>query len=391
MAVRLPQPDWADSDDGQALLTALDAASGVSRLVGGSVRDPLLGLVPQDIDFATVMSPADVMARLHGAGLKAVPTGLSHGTVTAISGRVRAEVTTLRRDVSTDGRHAEVVFTDNWNADAARRDFTINALYARLPSGNVDDWFGGLADLEARRVRFIGDPMARIAEDHLRILRFFRFSARFADALDGDGLDACIERANDLMALSRERIAQELRGLLLVANPVPTLAVMLERGIWKPVLPELGLSRLQSLMVAEADADVAPDWRRRLAAMLPPDQGLAEAVAARLRLSNADRGRLGLSVLAADSTPVYAAAWAVGAEVLLDRLLIAGRVDDARRLVAWERPRMPVSGRDFVARGVGPGPEVAARLQRFERDWVSAGFPMDAETVSALVEQALRA
>lgn len=389
--MRLLAPVWAATADGQALLDALDAAAGSSRLVGGSVRDPLLGMAAQDVDFATVMQPEKVIEQLRRAGLKAVPTGLAHGTVTAISGGLKAEVTTLRRDVATDGRHAEVVFTDDWQADAARRDFTINALYARLPDGDVDDWFGGLADLEARRVRFIGDPLARIAEDHLRILRFFRFSARFADALDGDGLDACIERANDLMALSRERIAQELRGLLLVANPVPVLAVMLEQGIFRPVLPELALGRLEALLAAEAQAQVAPDWRRRLAAMLPPDRALAEAVAARLRLSNGDRGRLGLAVLPADDSPVYAAAWSVGADVLLDRLLIAGRVDDARRLVSWERPRMPVSGRDFVARGVGPGPEVAARLQRFEREWVSAGFPMEADAVSMLVERALKA
>jgi poly(A) polymerase len=298
-------------------------------------------------------------------------------------------VTTLRHDVATDGRWAEVAFTDDWQADAARRDFTINALYARLPSGEIDDWFGGLDDLKARRVRFIGDPLQRIAEDHLRILRFFRFSARFAEALDGDGLAACVARANDLMALSRERIALEMRGLLLVPDPLPVLTVMLSQGIFRPVLPELSLGRLAGLLAAEAAAGVAPDWRRRLAAMLPEDRALGEAVAFRLRLSNVDRGRLGLAVLPADATPVYAAAWAVGGEVLLDRLLMAGRVDDARQLMAWERPRMPVSGRDFVARGVGPGPEVAARLQRFERDWVAAGFPRDAASVAALVEGAL--
>lgn len=387
--MKLPLPDWVETADGAALLAALDAAQGTSRLVGGIVRDPMLGLEAADIDFATMMAPETVMTRLEEAGLRAVPTGLAHGTVTAISGALRAEVTTLRRDVATDGRHARVAFTDDWQADAARRDFTINALYARLPSGEIDDWFGGLDDLAARRVRFIGDPLARIAEDHLRILRFFRFSARFADGLDADGLAACTARANDLMALSRERIAQELRGLLLVANPLPVLRVTLDAGIFRPVLPELGLGRLETLLAAEAAADVPDDWRRRLAAMLPEDRPLAEAVAARLRLSNADRGRLGLAVLPADSTPVYAAAWAIGAEALLDRLLIAGRVADARQLMAWERPRMPVSGRDFVARGVGPGPEVAARLQSFERLWVAEGFPSDAAAVTALLDRAL--
>ncbi len=395
MAVMLPTPAWADTDDGEALLGALDAGAGTSRLVGGSVRDPLLGLDAADIDFATALTPQVVIGRLRAAGLKAFPTGIAHGTVTAVSGSLTAEVTTLRHDVATDGRRADVVFTADWQADAARRDFTINALYARLPGGAIDDWFGGLADLAARRVRFIGDPLARIAEDHLRILRFFRFSARFGETMDAEGLAACAARANDLMALSRERIALELRGLLLVTDPLPVLAVMLEHGIWRPVLPEIGQEgareRLAVVMASEAALGLAPDWRRRLAAMLPADRKVADAVGARLRLSNADRARVAQAVVPADSAPVYAAAWAAGADVLLDRLLLAGRLDDARRLLAWERPRMPVSGKDFVARGVGPGPEVAARLVRFEREWVAAGFPMNGAAVAVLIDRAMAA
>ncbi|MBB6227723.1 poly(A) polymerase [Polymorphobacter multimanifer] len=393
--MKLPIPAWVGTEDGKALLAALDAEAGTSRLVGGSVRDPLLGLEAADIDLATALAPHEVMARLRAAGLKAFPTGLAHGTVTAVAGGIKAEVTTLRHDVTTDGRRAEVVFTDDWQADAARRDFTINALYARLPGGEIDDWFGGLEDLAARRVRFIGDPMARIAEDHLRILRFFRFSSRFGQGMDAEGLAACAARANDLMALSRERVALELRGLLLVADPLPVLVLMIEHGIWRPVLPEIGrqdaLGRLAVLMASEAALGLAPDWRRRLAALLPADAKMADAVAARLRLSNADRMRVARAVLPADSMPVYAAAWAVGADVLLDRLLMAGRVEDARQLLAWERPRMPVSGKDFVARGVGPGPDVAARLVRFEREWVAAGFPMDADAVATLVDRAMAA
>jgi poly(A) polymerase len=389
--VKLPLPVWAATADGQALLAALDAAAGNSRLVGGSVRDPLLGLVAADIDFATVFPPQVVISRLRAAGLKVFPTGLSHGTVTAVSGSLKAEVTTLRHDVVTDGRHAKVAFTEDWQADAARRDFTINALYARLPDGNIDDWFGGLTDLAASRVRFIGDPYTRIAEDHLRILRFFRFSGRFAHAIDAEGLAACTARANDLMALSRERVAIELRGLLLLADPMPVLAVMLDHGIWRPVLPEIGLGRLAVVMASEEALGLAPDWRRRLAALLPADARVGDAVAARLRLSNADRTRVAQAVLPADSTPVYAAAWAAGADVLLDRLLMAGRVADAAQLIAWERPRMPISGKDFVARGVGPGPEVAARMVRFEREWVAAGFPMDSNSVGMLLDRAMAA
>jgi poly(A) polymerase len=380
LSARLSLPGWTGSEAGARLLAALGAAAGETRLVGGCVRDALLGLAAADIDMATRLTPDVVMARLEAAGLKAVPTGLAHGTVTAVAGEVVAEVTTLRRDMATDGRRAEVAFTDDWQADAARRDFTINALYARWPGGEIEDYFGGQGDLAARRVRFIGDPLQRIAEDHLRILRFFRFSARFADALDVDGLAACAARANDLMALSRERIAGELRGLLGVGDPLPVLEAMLGAAVLRPVLPEIDAARLPVLALtieSEGAAGQAADWRRRLAALLPPERAVAESVAHRLRLSNADRTRISLAVVPADATPVYAAAWAVGAEALMDRLLMAGRVTDARQLAVWERPRLPVSGRDFVARGVGPGPEVAARLARFEREWVAAGFPAD--------------
>ena len=376
----MPLPGWVASADGMRLLEALGAAQGLSRLVGGCVRDALLGHEAADIDMATVLTPPQVMARLAAAGLKAVPTGAAHGTVTAVSGAVLVEVTTLRHDVATDGRRADVAFTDDWQADAARRDFTINALYARLPGGCVDDFFDGLGDLAARRVRFIGDPLQRIAEDHLRILRFFRFSSRFANGLDADGLAACRARANDLMALSRERIAMELKGLLGGADPAPVVGTMLDAGIFRPVLPEIAPERLPVLsrvVASEAAAGQAPDWGRRFAALLPQDRMVAEAVARRLRLSNAERARIGLAVLPADATPVYAMAWKIGAEALMDRLLMAGRVEDAQRLAVWERPRLPVSGRDYVARGVGPGPEVASRLSRFERAWVAAGFPAD--------------
>uniref|UniRef100_UPI0012E172A4 CCA tRNA nucleotidyltransferase n=1 Tax=Sandarakinorhabdus oryzae TaxID=2675220 RepID=UPI0012E172A4 len=264
----LPPQGWATTPAGAALLQALEAVAGDTRLVGGAVRDALLGLDGADIDLATRFPPDEVMKRVRAAGLKAVPTGIAHGTVTVVGEGLVAEVTTLRRDVQSFGRHAEVAFTDDWREDAARRDFTVNALYARLPDGAIDDYWGGLADLSARRVRFIGDPLQRIAEDHLRILRFFRFSARFAANIDADGLAACTARANDLMALSRERIAMELRLLLALPDPVATLALMLEAGIFRPVLPELDPARLPVLVrtiAAEAAAGVTPAWERRLA------------------------------------------------------------------------------------------------------------------------------
>lgn len=386
---RLPVPAWAVGAAGSALLGALDAENGVTRLVGGAVRDALLGLPGADIDLATRLLPADVMARVTAAGLKAVPTGLAHGTVTVVGAGLVAEVTTLRQDVATDGRHAEVVFTDDWRADASRRDFTINALYAALPGGEISDFFGGEADLLARRVRFIGDPLQRIAEDHLRILRFFRFSARFAAVVDADGLAACAVRANDLMALSRERIAGELRGLLRVADPAPVVSLMIEHGIWAPVLPELHAERVAVLartVAAEAAAGVAPGWQRRLAALLPLDS--AGFVGSRLRLSNADRVRI-VAAAQGNVRPLGEYMWRDGGETVADRLLIAGDAAGAAAALAWVRPKMPASGRDIIARGVAPGPQVAARLADFERAWVAAGFPADPAVVAGFLDAAV--
>jgi len=390
--VILPELAWTTTRRGAALLVALDAAAGTTQLVGGSVRDALLGLESADIDLATRLPPEEVMRRLVTAGMKAIPTGLAHGTVTAIAGDITAEVTTLRRDVTTDGRRAEVAFTDDWREDASRRDFTINALYATLPDGEINDFFGGLDDLKARRVRFIGSPLQRIAEDHLRILRFFRFSARFAETVDAEGLSACAARANDLMALSRERIAGEMRGLLSVPDPLATVTLMLDHGIFKPVIPEITPARLPALartIAAEAATGIVLDWRRRLAALLPPDAAIGETVGRRLRLSNADRIRVGLAVVPHDGAPLLPAAWKLGSEAVVDRLLIAGEQGpDVAALLNWERPRLPVSGRDLLARGLLPGPQVAARLAVFERAWVAAGFPDDSAAVAAILDRA---
>jgi len=401
--MRLPVPAWTATPAGRALLDALDAANGTTRLVGGAVRDALLGVTSADIDLATQLSPADVMARLAAAGLKAIPTGLAHGTVTAVAQGLVAQVTTLRRDVATDGRHAEVAFTDDWQADAGRRDFTINALYATLPAGKISDFFGGEADLAGKKVRFIGDPLQRIAEDHLRILRFFRFSARFGQTIDAEGLAACVVRANDLMALSRERIAGELRGLLSVPDPLPVLRIMIANGIWTPVLPALHAARLPVLartIAAEAGAAEAgaaeagaaevgaghpAAWQRRLAALLPA--AVADSVAARLRLSNADRARIVAATLP-DVDPRGAMLWRDGVEAVADRLLIAGEPASAAAALAWNRPKLPASWRDIIARGIAPGRDVAARLGMFERAWVAAGFPENQAEVTALLDAA---
>jgi poly(A) polymerase len=383
------------------LLDALDAKGGATRYVGGCVRDALLELELSDVDLATRFPPAEVMRRLEAARIKAVPTGIAHGTVTAVSAGTPVEVTTLRRDVSTDGRRATVAFTEDWQADAARRDFTINALSADPLTGEVFDYFGGLEDLAARRVRFIGDPLQRIAEDHLRILRFFRFHARFgAGPPDPEGLEACAARANDLMALSRERIADEVLKLLALPDPVATVALMIEHGILRPVLPEIASGlRLDKLVAAERAAEIAPDPLRRLAALLPADPKVAAEVAARLRLSNRQAKRLVSAAQVPDPKlppdSERAMAYLIGTAEAIDRVLLHGLPGaDLKALESWEKPRLPVSGGDLIAMGLTAGPQVAAALQATEREWIEAGFPADKATVRAMaqrhVNQALR-
>lgn len=394
--MRLDPALWAERPGLAKLLRALDADGGATRLVGGSVRDWLLGLPVSDIDLATRLKPEAVIAALEAAGIRAVPTGLQHGTVTAVSGGVPHEVTTLRRDVATFGRHAEVAFTDDWQEDAQRRDFTINALYADPITGELFDFFGGLDDLKAHRVRFIGAPLERIAEDHLRILRFFRFSARFAPALDAEGLAACAARANDLMALSRERIRDELLKLLALPSPAPTVAAMLAHGILKPVLPEIEAARLPALaalIAAEDAAKIAPDGLRRLPALLPEDPQLAAGIAARLKLSNSAKGRL---VHAATRATVpedpRVLAYSIGAEATLDRLLLTGDPRAAQwagPLSHYTRPRLPISGKDLIAMGLPPGPAVSRRLGEVEQLWVAAGFPADRNRTMAIAREVL--
>ena len=379
--MKLDAAAWRKRRGVERLLTALDADRGMVRFVGGAVRDELLGLPVADIDLATPFRPDEVVRRLEKARIKAVPTGIAHGTITAVADGQPFEVTTLRSDVSTDGRRATVAFSDDWRADAERRDFTLNALYADPLTGEISDYFGGLDDLKARRVRFIGDPLQRIAEDHLRILRFFRFHARFgAGVPDAAGLAACTERANDLMALSRERIADELVKTLAIDDPSPTVALMIARGIFAPVLPEIAdPAPLAALVAAERAAGIPPDPYRRLAALLPRDPAVAQGVGARLKLSNKAKKRL---VLAADrdlaDTPKALAYW-VGTEGAVDRLLLAGRTADAAAIAGWPVPRLPIGGGQLVKRGIAEGPRVAATLKAIERSWVAAGFPTGEE------------
>jgi poly(A) polymerase len=399
--MKLPKAAWQRREGMKPLLAALGAGDGDTRYVGGCVRDTLLGLPVSDIDLATRLPPQDVLERLGKARIKAVPTGLAHGTVTAVVAGKPVEVTTLRRDVATDGRRATIAYTDDWREDAARRDFTINALLADPVTLQVLDYFGGEADLEARRVRFIGDPLTRIAEDHLRILRFFRFFARFgAGDPDSAALDACAERANDLMALSRERIADELTKLLALPEPVEAVRLMIGRAILKPVLPEIdsdGVERLARLVQRESEAGVEPHPLRRFAALLPADAEKAAAVAARLRLSNRSAKRLAAAAGrgADDGRSPQVLAYAIGLEEAVDRILLGnGEHETIAALAGWQRPRLRISGGEIIAMGLVPGPVVARTLQAIEQEWAEAGFPPETAAQRAIarrqVDRALR-
>lgn len=378
------------------LLAALDAEGGETRYVGGCVRDTLLGLPVSDVDLATRLPPEEVIKRLKRAGIKAVPTGLAHGTITAVLRDGPVEVTTLRRDVSTDGRRATVAFTEDWQEDAARRDFTMNALSADPVSHHLFDYFGGQDDLAAGRVRFIGDAFQRIAEDHLRILRFFRFHARFGRGLPDDlALQACTARANDLMALSRERIADELLKLLGLPAPVATVELMVASGIFRPVLPEIdqeSVERLARLIANEAAVGADPDRLRRLAALIPPDPGIATGIAARLRLSNKATKRLVLAAEWPNSPPrdPRRLAYRIGSEGAMDHLLLGEGEDLHTSLAAladWKRPRLGIGGGDLIAMGVAAGPAVSTLLRAIEEEWAEAGFPENEAVVQAIAKQ----
>lgn len=393
-AVTLPDVPWRHRAGLDTLVAAL--GKGHARFVGGAVRDTLLGLEVSDIDIATDHQPEAVMKRLRAAAITVVPTGLKHGTITAVLPDGPIEVTTLRRDVETHGRHATVAFTDDWREDASRRDFTINALYADPATGKLFDPFDGLDDLAAGRVRFIGDPLLRIAEDHLRILRFFRFHARFGGAeMDQAALDACTARANDLMALSRERIADELTKLLPSPRAPEVLRIMIERGILHAVLPEIGMegvARLEKLAAREEAHAIPPNADRRLAALLPDDPALAEEIAMRLRLSNARRKRLAAAVGPLDpKQPPRALAYRIGKVALVDRALRSASDAALPAILAaiadWTPPRLPLGGGQLVALGVTAGPDVARLMEQVEDAWIAEDFP-DSARVKQLAREA---
>jgi poly(A) polymerase len=396
---KLPPQPWIEEPATRTLLAALAQAGIGARFVGGCVRDALIapGRGPPigDIDLATPAHPEEVIAALDKAGIKSVPTGIAHGTVTAVVPPRHYEITTLRRDVETDGRRARVAFDADWAEDAARRDFTINAIYLD-PDGTLHDPVGGLADLAARRVRFVGEAATRIAEDVLRVLRYYRFAARFGDGPgdhrgDPAARAACRAAVTLLPKLSAERVARELTGLLNVADPLPALRMMAEDGVLAAILPEATrFDRLERLVALKPE----PDPLRRLAALVAVDTADAAALAERLRLSSAERDRLvGLAPPwpldpSGDERAQLHALYHLGAERYRDvALLIAaeGGMDETRlrELVAlaesWKPPTFPLAGRDVTALGIPPGPRVGELLAAVRRWWEDGDFTADRE------------
>ena len=370
------------------------AALGEARFVGGAVRNALLGAAVSDIDIAVPMPPSEVVLRLVAKDIKVVETGMDHGTVTAIVGRHAFEITSLRRDVETDGRRARVVFTDDWAEDASRRDFTINAMYASA-DGEIYDYATGVEDLIAGRVRFVGDARTRIAEDYLRVLRLFRFHAWYGKGeLDPEGLRAAAEARTMLKTLSAERVAKELLRLLEAVNPAPVLRMMAATGILSELLPgALQLSRLERMVEIDGDELPPRDPVRRLAALLP-NAATARAAADALKLSNADRNRLEQAL---DGDAIAAPLAARSARTLLYRLgpgrfrdkVWLAWADAPRRgnAIQWrmlldmadnyQRPRFPISGMDVMQAGVPEGPEVGKVLSKLEDWWVEGDFAAD--------------
>jgi poly(A) polymerase len=379
-------PAWVKSRETRALVAALAACGIELRFVGGAVRDSLLGRAAariDDIDAATPARPEAVLAALDAARIRALPTGLAHGTVTAVFPKRHFEITTLRRDVKTDGRHAVVAFDADWAADAARRDFTINAIYLS-PDGTLFDPVGGQADLAGSRVRFVGDPARRLEEDVLRLLRYYRFEARFGQG-NGDpaARAACRAAIPQLPTLSAERVARELLGLLAAPDPVRALRLMQEDGVLAAILPEaIHIDRLSRLR--------SPDPLLRLAALIETDQAGARRLGDRLRFSRPDRDRLaGLMPpfaldLGGDERAQRRARYRFGAERYRDiALLLAaeGKISGPRlrELLAgeWTPPAFPIGGGDVGALGVAEGPEVGRLLIAVRTWWEDADFEPD--------------
>ena len=403
--------EWLDNSDLQHLLHVLGENGEEARIAGGAVRNALLGLDVSDIDIATTTLPDETERRARAAGFRTVPTGKEHGTITVLAGGAAYEVTTLRADVETDGRRARVAFGRDWEADSARRDFTINALYATA-TGAVIDLVGGLADLETSTLRFIGEPEARIREDYLRILRFFRFFAWYGKGRpDADGLRACARLKEGLARLSAERVWAELKKLLSAPDPSRALLWMRQTGVLTAVLPESekwGIDAVHALVAAGSDLGWTPDPLLRLEAIVPPDAARMAAMAARLKMSKAEGARLSAWAMTApvphatSEAALAKIAYAGDRQAVEDRLRLglasareraeqdSGALAEAggylrllRFLDGWERPVFPVKGGDLAALGLPAGPKMGSLLAKLEAEWAEGGFRLGRDALLA--------
>ena len=407
---KIESASWLSDEATQRILKVLNTDGAATRCVGGCVRDTLLGVASAetDVDMATTLTPDDATARLEAANIKVVPTGIAHGTITAIMDAGRSfEITTLRRDVATDGRHAQVAFTDDWARDAARRDFTINALYADADGTLHDPTGAGLSDLDARRIRFIGDAPTRIEEDVLRILRFFRFHFALAaeTPFDADALAACRASAAEVARLSAARIRAELLRILALPDCAAAIGALHESGIWPHLWPPEAGTGTPDTLARLAMLEDTPDALLRLASLCDTTDGLAK----RLHLSNADAERLAQAIaplrlppeygdppvapLAHDMPPaqVHRFVYLAGHRCFTDRLFIHGARENWTKAqvealhataAAFDKPAFPLSGEEIMAAGIPQGREVGAVSRRLENWWIEAGFP-DAEAVAA--------
>ncbi len=405
---------WFSTPSLRRVFDVLNVDGGEVRVVGGAVRNSLMGLPAGDIDMATTWRPEDVSERARAAGIKVVPTGIDHGTVTLVIDGTPYEVTTLRRDVATDGRRAEVAFGSDWKADAERRDFTINALYAN-DRGEVFDDVGGLADIETRTLRFIGDASERVAEDYLRILRFFRFFAHYGRGRpDADGLRACARARSKLATLSAERVWAETKKLLSAEDPGRALLWMRQAGVLTEILPETekwGIDAIPDIVAAERAFSWKPDPLLRLAAIVPPDAERLEAMAERLRLSKAEAAYFSrwAKAPAVAATTVDTACdrllYRHGVEGIVVGLRLAlatarrksegdpallSETASLRRLLAraeaFKRPSFPLNGGDVLKAGVPAGPRVGEILGELENLWVERNFTLDRANLVARLE-----
>lgn len=401
-AEKITPPDWMGAPDTVALFNTMTAGGASIRFVGGCVRDAVLGRDVSDIDLATDAEPARVIELLGSKKIRAVPTGVDHGTITAIPDQRPFEITTLRQDVETDGRRAEVKFTKDWSIDAARRDFTMNALSAD-PDGTVYDYVDGLPDLRAGRVRFIGAAEERIAEDYLRILRFFRFQANYASTEpDAAALQACRDASSQVEKLSGERVWQELSKIFVVREPLQVFTLMEDAGILRLLFP-VGRStqRLQALAALEGMVKLTPEPVRRLTALIQPDRQEASQIATRLRLSRAETSRLdnlsasrGESRAGMPELALRRSLYTLGVDFFQDLILLdwadqiardpsvaAGNIqgwkDTWDAAHGWVPPEFPVTGEDIMAAGVEEGPDVGDILEDIEDWWVEQAFRPD--------------